>query len=446
MLLPACYPALPGTLLEVVRMVERKRLGLREIRALEPNSDVWDTAVAGFGARRRGGERVSYCLIYRTAGGLQRRYTIGKHGSPWTPETAREEARRLLGRVAAGADPAAEKKDKRTAATVGELCDEYLGEAETGKLLTARLRAPKKASTVATDRGRIEGHIRPLLGSKPVASVTRADVEAFMHAVADGKTVRKQRTGRLRGVSHVRGGMGTASRTVGLLGAIFTYAMRKEYRLDNPCHGVLRPADGRRDRRLTDTEYLALGEALQALELDMWPSAVAMCRFLALTGWRGGEAQALRWSDVDLARRTAILPDTKTGRSMRPLSHQACAAITAPRIEGQLVFPPARGDGLMTGWQRFWRRIQGQAQLPKDITPHVLRHSFASIAADLGYSEPTIAALIGHRGHGVTARYIHAADAVLLAAADKVADRIAELMGEAKPSGQVVPLLAMSSP
>jgi site-specific recombinase XerD len=66
--------------------------------------------------------------------------------------------------------------------------------------------------------------------------------------------------------------------------------------------------------------------------------------------------------------------------------------------------------------------------LPADVTPHVLRHSFASLAGDLGYSEPTIAALIGHKRHTVTSRYVHAADAVLLAAADAVAERTAQLM------------------
>ncbi len=74
------------------------------------------------------------------------------------------------------------------------------------------------------------------------------------------------------------------------------------------------------------------------------------------------------------------------------------------------------------------------------MTPHVLRHSFASLAGDLGYSEPTIGALIGHKGQGITARYMHAADAVLLAAADAVARRTADLMGDAAPTADVVPL------
>src|SRR5262249_60830394 len=123
----------------------------------------------------------------------------------------------------------------------------------------------KKASTLATDRGRIHRHIKPLLGRRPVASVTRADVEAFMHDVASGKTAGKTKT-KPRGLAHVRGGRGTASRTVGLLGAIFTYAVRHQIRLDNPVHGVLRPADGRRERRLAGDREKAMGLGMRQTE------------------------------------------------------------------------------------------------------------------------------------------------------------------------------------
>ena len=122
-----------------------------------------------------------------------------------------------------------------------------------------------------------------------------------MHAVADGETAARNKTAKLRGVSHVRGGIGTASRTVGLLGAIFAYAMREDMCPDNPVRGVQRPADGRRDRRLSDAEYAARGAALRRAEgKTVWPAAVGVTRFLALTGWRKGEALALRWPDVDL--------------------------------------------------------------------------------------------------------------------------------------------------
>jgi integrase len=246
-------------------------------------------------------------------------------------------------------------------------------------------------------------------------------------------------------LARVRGGRGTASRTVGLLGAIFTYAVRHRMRSDNPVHGVMRFADGRRERRLSDDEYATLGAALRQGEAEgIWLAAIAAARFLALTGWRSGEALALKWSEVDLVRRTARLADTKTGLSIRPLSHAACDVLrTLPRIgTAELVFPATRGEGRMIGFPKLWARIAKLGELFADVTPQTLRHSFASLSADLGYSEITIAALIGHRGHSVTSRYTHTADAVLLAAADTVANRTAELMGDGTCEAAIVTLRA----
>jgi integrase len=133
------------------------------------------------------------------------------------------------------------------------------------------------------------------------------------------------------------------------------------------------------------------------------------------------------------------LPDTKTGASVRPLSHAACDVLTKLERMGRgLVFPPTRGGGTMGGFRKLWDRIMRFGGLPADITPHTLRHSFASLAGDLGFSELTIAALIGQKGASVTSRYIHAADAVLLAAADAVASETTTRMGDAKAAAKVV--------
>ena len=406
---------------------ERNRIGLREIEAMPANSELWDSGVAGFGARRQRSDAVAYVVLYRTGDGRQRRFTIGRHGAPWNPTTARKEAVRILGEVAAGGDPATTKTEKRRAATVAELCADYWADVEAGRVLV-RGGKPKKASTMASDKGRIDGHIVPLLGRLPVASVTRADVENAMHRIAAGETVKTAKT-KLRGKSVIRGGQGVATRTVGLLGGIFAYAVERGLRPDNPAHGVRKYAESRRDRRLSDEEYAALGRALRQAEQDkVWPAAVAAARFLALTGWRSGEALALRFKDVDLKQQTAVLTDTKTGRSVRPLGKAATARLAAGDGDA-LVFVPSRGKTTMTGFGRFWDKIAAKGPLPSDIHPHVLRHSFVSVAADLGYSDSTIAALVGHASHSITARYTHRSDALLVAAADAVSAHIDSLLG-----------------
>jgi integrase len=425
-------------------MTEKRRIGHREIASLGPNSLIWDTEVSCFGARRQKSESISYIVFYRTSENRQRFHTIGRHGAPWTPEAARKEAKRVLGSVVNGADPAEARRLKRHAESVSELCDLYFADAKAGRVLTRR-KKPKKASTLLTDESRAERHIKPLLGRRAVLSVSRADIESFMHSVAEGKTATRTKTGKKRGLAIVRGGKGAATRTVGLLGAIFTYAVRRGIRNDNPVRGVERFADGQRLRRLSEGEYSAAGRAIRRAAAEgIWPAAVAAARFLAVTGWRTGEVVGLRRSEVDLARRTALLGDTKTGQSIRPLSHAACDILRERVGDGDLLFPASKGEGSMTGFPRFWNNIAEFGELPGDITPHVLRHSFASLANDLGYSEPTIAALIGHKGRSITSRYVHCADAVLLAAADAVANRTLELMGMA-PTAQVIEFRQVAS-
>jgi integrase len=393
-------------------------LTLKTISILQPNSILWDHgkgAVTGFGARRQKGEAVTYLLKYRTAAGRQRWHTIGRHGAPWTPNMARAAARRLLVEVANGADPARQKQDERKAATVADLCDDYLEAAKAGRVLT-RHRAAKKASTLATDASRISRYIRPLLGHLKVASVTRLDIERFYENVPGG-----------------------ASRTVGLLGGIFSFAVRRGLRTDNPVRGVERRADGQRQRRLSEVEYGALGKALRTSPEEQM-IATAAVKFLALTGWRRGEMLEVKWTEIDFSTGTARLADTKTGASLRPLSHAACSVLRGLPHLSELAF--SMSGNPMRGFPKAGARIASASGLPPDITPHTLRHSFASVAADLGFSELTIAALLGHKKISVTSRYAHHADAVLLQAADRVGDRIAELLGDVGHAAEVVPLRA----
>src|SRR5262245_971544 len=244
----------------------RERLGIRNVTALEPGTVLWDTMVTGFGVRRQRSEAFTYFVFYRTADGRQRWQTIGRHGAPWTPDTARAEARRLLGVVASGADPAASKHDSRKALTVATLCDRYLTDAENGAILT-RFGASKRPSTLSKDRGRVARHIVPLIGPLKVASVTDDDIKQLRDAIAGGETAKY-------GFARVKGGKSTATRVLRLLGAIFGYAMENKLRPDNPVRGVPKFADRVRTRSMTDAEYRALGDGLRKAK-DMWPPAVA---------------------------------------------------------------------------------------------------------------------------------------------------------------------------
>jgi integrase len=402
-------------------------LTLRTVRALGPGAIVWDHTIPGFCARRRDSEAVFYGLKYRTSDGRQRWFTIGRHGAPWTPDLARAEALRLLGEITGAttagikADPALSKQTARKGLTVAALCKQYFGEAEAGRLLTKKTGKPKTAATLRSDASRIARHIEPLLGDRSVRAITRADIEAFLHDVAEGKTAADGQAQR-----------GASSRTVGLLGAIFAYAVKQGIRPDNPCSGVQRFADGKRERRLSNAEYRALGAALREAEAsNIWPPAIAAIRFAILTGWRSGEVTGLLWPRVDIERRTVRLVGesaTKTGDSVRALSRAACAVLeTAGRPNDGLVFPSTRA-GTLLELRAFWDKVTAIAGLTADITPHTLRHSFASVAADIGISELLIAGLIGHRKSSVTGRYVHSADQALLDAADATANHIAALM------------------
>ncbi|MDQ2801989.1 MAG: site-specific integrase [Pseudomonadota bacterium] len=434
----------------------KQRITERALTALKPGTTVWDTEVRGLGARRRGeGGEVVFVFKYRspterdvTGRGRQRFVTLGRWGrGDLGIDDARKAATAHRDALRLGRDPASERDERKRILTVAELCDAYVAALPT--LLIRRDRRPKKESTVLNDKSRIAAHIKPLLGALPVDAVTRKHVATFMHKVAAGETAKQQKRG-MRAVSIVRGGKGVASRTVGLLGAIFTYAVAEGLRADNPVRGVTRYADQKRERRLSDDEYRALAAGLARAEAEgMNPAGIVAVRLLVLTGWRRSEATLLRWAEVDLVRRTARLGDTKTGASLRPLPRAVVELIGAqPRTSNPHVFPARVEGNALQGLPRMWERIRMLAGLPDDVTLHVLRHSFASLAADLGYGDAAIAGLIGHKRGGVTARYTHAADAVLLKVADEVARATLKRLDGPDAveidSAEVVPLRAAS--
>lgn len=389
---------------------------------------LWDEELPGFGLRVFASGKRSYLIQYRAAG-RTRRYTIGLHGV-WTPETARQEAKVQLGRIAKGDNPAEERQLDHQAITVKELCELYLKDLDAGLILGKGGR-PKKAGTIASDIGRIHRHIIPLIGSRRVKDLVKADIAKALKDIMAGKTRVAVKTKKLRGKAIVRGGAGTATRTIGLLGGILTYAMEAGIVTTNPAHGIRKPKDNVRGRRLSEAEYRTLGEMLRtAAENEKYALTVDIIRQIALTGCRRSEMIGLMWSEADTGASCLRLADSKEGASVRPIG-LAVVEYLEERRKGQAgtyVFPGPRGeDAAFGGFPNHWKQIFKDSPLD-DVTPHVLRHSFASIANDLGFTEVTIAALVGHAKGSVTSNYIHTLDTALIMAADTISGYIQGLL------------------
>lgn len=389
---------------------------------------IWCSDLPGFGVRVHPSGRRVYYADYRNQEGARKRMSLGQHGKV-TTEEARKLAIATLGEVVRGEDPAEERATRRKAMTVKQLCDAYLLAAKRG-LIRGKRGGPKKMSTLATDRGRIARHIVPLIGRRKVRDLTPPDIYRLIRDITAGKTAMVEKTVRRRGKSIVTGGAGTAARCAGLLGGMLTYAVQEGIIPSNPAHGVKRPSDQHRTRRLTEEEYARLGAALrQSADIRDTDQGIAAVWLLALTGCRAGEVRRLRWDEVDEAGKCFRLIDSKEGASVRPIGGPAFDVLAAiEREDGNpYVLTAVRGEGAYGGLVSTWRRIRKRADL-EDVNLHTLRHSFASVAADLGYAESTIAALLGHAAGSVTSRYVHHLDSVLIAAADKAARQVLEYM------------------
>lgn len=392
---------------------------------------IWDDDLPGFGLRVFASGKRSYLIQYRSAG-RSRRYTIGVHGV-WTPELARKEAKIQLGRVAQGDNPAEERQHDHKAVTVKELCDLYLNDLKAGLVLGKGGR-PKKPTTIVTDTGRIHRHIVPLIGTRRVKDLVKADINRVLKDIMAGKTRVSVKTKKLRGKAIVRGGVGTATRTVGLLGGILTYAVEAGIVESNPAHGIRKPKENVRNRRLTEVEYRTLGEMLRAAAKDeKYATTVDIIRQIALTGCRRSEIIGLMWSEVDIDASCLRLTDSKEGASIRPIGLPVVEFMEARRKQkaGSYVFPGYGDDNAFGSFPNHWEQLFRKSSL-SDITPHVLRHSFASIANDLGFTEVTIAALVGHAKGSVTSKYIHTLDAALIMAADTISGYIQGLLDGVK--------------
>ena len=323
------------------------KLTKRTVDSVKPSSErfiVWDDQIKGFGLVVRPSGVLSYVFNYRSPEGRERRITLGQHGAI-TPEQARKLAAEHRHAVVHGGDPLESRQERRRALTIDELLDAYLEGEEFND---------KAEITKAIDRGRINRHLRPLLGRRHVHVVTEADIRRAFAAIRDGKTAADVKT-IARGRARVRGGPGAARMAIVLLSIVFNWGIRARLAKENPCKHIKLEAVGTRDEILEDaTGYKRLFETLERMENERrirTPAADAI-RLIALTGCRRGEAAGLRWRHVERGR--IVLParehkaGKRTGKPRVIALPAAAQAILARQPEGgpeDFVFTPAKGEG-----------------------------------------------------------------------------------------------------
>jgi integrase len=428
-----------------------------------PELMLWDSELPGLALRvYASGARV-YVLSYGTGTrGGNRRVRIGEHGKPWTPETARQEAKHLLGLVAQGRNPAAERSLARQTPTVADFSLTYVRE---------HAIPHKRLSSVAQDVGNLarllfrdddegerqagrfraglwkevrEHHGDGATDTMQPAADPKAKAVLFGPGLTEFARKRVDRVAFVDVAAIHRGMRATptaANRCLALISHVLAYAERRQLRPQgsNPCAMVTRFPEHKRERFLSEQELARLGAALgDAEKADVnGPYAIAAIRLLLFTGARRAEILTATWDRVDLDAGTLLLPRTKEGQPKTlPLNAPARRVLASlPRMEGNPYVICGRTTGQhLTDLERPWRRIRSAAVL-QNVRLHDLRHGFASVAVAGGSTLPVIGALLGHRQAATTQRYAHLSDDPLRAASEAVGRALDAAMNPpAKPA------------
>ncbi len=383
----------------------------RVVDALAPGATVWDAALRGFAARRQQGT-VSFILKTRTRAGRQTLVTIGRHGSPWTVETARAEARRLLEAIRRdGLDPVEAKRANRHSLTLDQLFARVITDVQTRR----------KPRTAQDYRELYERHIKRCFGRLKLNEITRTGIAAW-HVGLHASPV-------------------TGNRSLAVLRRLLNLARKWGlHEGENPATLIERFPERARDRIASADELRSVGKAISELGI---PDSVQRCIVLcAVTGARQGEVRGLRWEDVDTSARTAKLRDTKNG-SDRLVALGALALSVLEPIHASGWLCPALRDPrqpLPEGTlHAYWRRITVRAEV-KGLTLHDLRHGLATQAARDGASALLIRDLLGHKTLAMANRYVASERDEALAAQRTAGASIGAALAGATPTAEVIGL------
>lgn len=400
----------------------------------------YDKELSGFGCRVTPAGVKSWIVEYRPPGGgrraAKRRLTLGST-TTLNSERARAAAKEVLARARLGDDVASQRAAQRKALTLTELVVRFMDE---------EIRPTRKASTAKLYDTYFNRHIRTALGSRIARDIAKSEILKLHRSIGAQSPV-------------------TANRVLVFLSGVFSWGAEigeipKGY--DNSARGITRYEEHPKERFLSSDELARLGDALRVAETAglPWtidetrktakhapaperrrtvfsPEVTAAIRLLLFTGCRLREILHLTWDRIDFERGLIFLADSKTGPKPIVLSAPASSVLTGLERRSTFVIP-GRDDGAPRhDLQRPWGAIIAYAKLP-GLRIHDLRHSFAATGAGSGLGLLVIGKLLGHRNTETTQRYAHLALDPQKLAAERIAARLADAIGEPNPN--VVPI------
>ncbi len=386
---------------------------------------VWDAELKGFGLRVAESGTKTYIVRYRPRGlgrGAPKRFVVlGRHG-PLTPDEARARARAILGAVAAGQDPAADRADAGSAISVAELVERFV---------TEHAKLKRKERTSSAYEATLKKFVVPRFGGRAATKITSAEM-AQLHLARKDAPVQ-------------------ANRLLATISSMFGFAAQRGLvpKGFNPAAGIDKYPESRRERFLTGEELNRLGETLRMAETTglpwnirsegpkskhlakdanqrtvLAPEVTLAFRLLLFTGARLREILHLEWRHVDMDRGLLLLPDSKTGRKTIVMSGLVIDLLRNCERTGLYVIPGASADKPRSDLKKPWQAVQRHAGL-EGLRIHDLRHTFASIGAGASLGLPIVGKLLGHSQPATTARYAHLDADPLRRAADLIGEKLA---------------------
>lgn len=338
-------------------------------------------------------------VLEKRVRGRVRRIKLGRYGEQ-TLEQARDEAKKKIGEIAGGGNPAQDRRDQREEPTFGDLLDRYK---------TSHL-PKRRPSTVRSYTGIIEQHLEAWRAYK-LSDIT-SNAVALLHTKI-GKTAPYQ-----------------ANRTIAVLRKMLALGVKwKLCKGENPAKGVDRFHETPRDRYVQHEEFPRL---MRAIDAERDPYTRAAFKVLLFTGARTSEVLMMQWQYVFLDQAQWYIPNTKAKRShLLPLPVNVVELLAdLPRVQANpYVFIGHSTSGHLSDLSSAWSRIRKVANLP-DVRVHDLRRTLGSWLAEANESLVVVGRVLNHSQPSVTARYAKITMDPMRRALDANAQRMIEAAKE----------------